>query len=334
MRAAALHLRVFPGHSYRAPIASAIMRSMGRYTPGGMRGLPPLYFSGFGAAYDPTTDTRYIPKPDEIDVANKKSTPGRWYRPANDETPYGVATRAYGASNVKAGLFRINDSTWNQHITKGTAGWESYKIKGLQFNPQYSSEMPHAPSGSGKVQPTVWIPPLTGEEPEDLGKKGPVKVPPVIIKKPPGEDTKIPPTTPPTTPTPGSPVPGPPGPQGVPGPPGPIGPPGPSGKTVLGPPGPPGPPGTTGPQGIPGPPGPPGNASDAAISNAVNAYLLAHPPKGVPGPPGPTGPPGPPGAAGTMGPPGPAGTTIATGGGGIDDKMWMIPLGLFFSTMS
>lgn len=326
MRPIAKALRVFPGHNYRAPIATAIMRSMARYTPGGARNLPSIYFSGFGA-YDPASDTRYIPTASEIDVGNKKSTPGRWYRPTNDETPYGVAKRAYGAANVKAGLMRINNATWNAHITKGTAGWEAYKVKGLQFNPQYSAEMPHAPAGSGKVQPTVWIPPLTGEEPEDLGKTGPVKVPPVIITKPKGEDTT--PTPGPTTPGPTSPTQGPPGPQGIPGPPGPIGPPGPAGKSVMGPPGPSGPPGSTGPQGVPGPPGPPGNASGPAIENAVNAYLLAHPPKGIPGPPGPQGP------QGIPGPPGAAGTTIMSGsGGGDNDKMWMIPLGLFFSTLS
>jgi hypothetical protein len=326
MRPQAHALRVFPGHNYRQPIANAIMRSMARYTPGGRAGLPPLYFSGFGA-YDAASDPRYIPSPSEIDVANKKAQQGRWYRPANDQTPYGVAKWAYGAANVKKGLMLINNATWNSHITKGASGWESYKVKGLQFNPQYSAEMPHAPSGSGHVQPTVWIPPLTGEEPEQLGKKKPVVVPPVVISKPKGEDTIPTPTPGPVTPTPGPTgpyippiaptVPGQ-GPQGIPGPPGPQG--------VPGPPGPMGPSG----QGIPGPPGPigpPGNASEAAIAQAVNAYLLAHPPKGIPGPPGPQGIPGPPGAQGVPG------YVQSGGGGGADDKMWMLPLGLIFSTL-
>jgi hypothetical protein len=237
---------------------------MARYTPGGRSGLPPLYFSGFGA-YDPTSDPRYIPTPSEIDVANKKATQGRWYRPSNDQTPFGVAKWAYGAANVKKGLMLINDSTWNQHITKGSSGWESYKVKGLQFNPKYSSAMPHAPSGSGNVQPTVWIPPLTGEEPEQLGKKKPVIVPPVVISKPKGEDS----------PGPTIPIPGPTGPY-IP----------PTGPTVPG----------QGPQGIPGPPGP----------------------QGIPGVPGAQGLPG---------------MNVSSGGGGADDKMWMLPLGLIFSTL-
>lgn len=326
MRPVAQALRVFPGHNYRAPISSAIMRSMARYTPGGRAGLPPLYFSGFGA-YDSATDPRYIPKPNEIDVVNKKATPGRWYRPANDQTPYGVAKWAYGAANVKKGLMLINNASWNQHITKGKAGWTAYKVAGLQFNPQYSAEQPHAPAGSGKVQPTVWIPPMTGEEPEDLGKKKTPVVPPGIITTPktptvtpktpttptPIVTTPTPIVTAPPTPTPIVTEPGM-GPQGIPGPPGP-----------QGIPGPPGPGGSLGPQGIPGPPGPPGNASDSAIAYAVNQYLLAHPPQGIPGPPGPQGIPG---------PPGPAGMNVSSGSsGGADDKLWMLPLTLFFSTL-
>lgn len=222
-------------------------------------------FLGFGA-YDPASDPRYIPTAAEIDVANKKSTPGRWYRPTNEETPYGVAKRAYGAANIKAGLFAMNNSTWNNHITKGTSGWESYKIKGLQFNPQYSASSVHAPSGSGKVQPTVWIPPITGEEPEDLGKKPtPTPIP-------------IPDLDPVPTPTPG------PTPTPIPG---------------QGPKGDKGDKGDKGEPGSMGPAGPP--PSNAAVAALIADYMGAHPPQ-----PGPKGDKGDPGPTGAMGPPGSA----------------------------
>jgi hypothetical protein len=219
-------------------------------------------FAGFGA-YDPASDPRYIPTVSEIDVANKKSTPGRWYRPTNDETPFGVAKRAYGSASLKTGLMLMNNSTWNSHITKGTSGWESYKIKGLQFNPQYSASLVHAPSGSGKVQPTVWIPPITGEEPEDLGKKPtPTPIP-------------IPDLDPVPTPTPG------PTPTPIPGQ---------------------GPKGDKGDKGDPGSVGPAGPMpSNAAVAALISDYMGAHPPqpgpKGDKGDPGPTGAMGPPGSA-------------------------------------
>jgi hypothetical protein len=282
-------------------------------------------YSGFGA-YDPATDTRYIPNASQIDVQNKKSTPGRWYRPTNDETPFGVAKRAYGSAQLKVGLMLMNNSTWNSHIKKGKAGWESYKTSGLQFNPQYSATLVHAPSGSGKVQPTVWIPPLTGEEPEQIYKTTPTPGPTPI---PPDLDP-VPNPTPDPTPTPGPGIPGPQGPQGKQGIPGPMGPAGKDGAAandasimaaitkylLVNPP----PAGPMGPMGPPGVPGPPGNASDESIKQAVMAYLAKNPPQG--GTPGPVGPMGPPGV------PGPPGQTVyaKTIESGSGSKMWTIPL--------
>ncbi len=311
---------------------SRLLRRMAQFTPGPR-------FGGFGSA--PNLDDRYVPKPSEI-RNNKDSTPGMFYRPFPDETPYGVAKRAYGADNVKSGLMLMNAATWNNHIEKGTAGWESYKIKGLQFYPKYSIENPHAPAGSGKQYPTVWVPPLTGEEPEKI-YTSPTPEPM------PGEPGKTGPSGPVGPMGPAGPM-GPSGPPGSMGPMGPIGPSGPPGnasnaaieaavKAYLAahpPEGIPGPSGPSGPQGIPGsqgpmgpigppgpvgPIGPPGNASNAAIEAAVKAYLAAHPPEGIPGPSGPMGPAGPPGP---MGPAGPAGS--GGGGGGTDKGLWTIPL--------
>lgn len=299
--------------------------------------LPSENYDGFGSATN--LDDRYVPKPSEI-RNNKDSTPGMFYRPLPDETPYGVAKRAYGADDVKAGLLLMNAATWNNHITKGSAGWESYKIKGLQFNPQYSSANPHAPSGSGHEYPTVWVPPLTGEEPEQIYKTPD----PIVV---PGQPGKTGPAGPVGPMGPAGPM-GPIGPLGPSGPIGPMGPPGPPGsasnaaieaavKAYLAanpPKGTPGPMGPAGPSGLPGsqgpigpvgpsgpmgpmgPMGPPGNASDLAIANAVKAYLAANPPAGIPGPMGPPGP------AGPAGPSGPAGS----GGGGQDKGLWTIPL--------
>jgi len=252
-------------------------------------------FGGFGDA------DRIIPTPAQI-RNNRDSIPGTWYRILPDETWYGVAKRAYGAENVKKGLFLINDSTWNSHIDKQTKGWESYKVKGLQATPDYSTANPRAPKGSGHDYPTAWIPPLTGEEPELIYP------PPAGIPGPPG--------------SPGSPgVPGKTGPQGPPGMPGPLGPPGKPGPT--GPKGDTGPMGTKGATGPMGPAGPPGTATDAAIKAAVIAYLAKNPPQGTPGPMGPAGPPGIPGP---MGPAGPPGTSVSSGGAGADNKLWLLPL--------
>src|SRR4030042_878826 len=171
-------------------------------------GRMPFYTAGprYGGFGSPTNvDDRVVPTAAQIRT-EKDSCPGMCERPQESETPYGVAKRAYGAENVKSGLLLMNSATWNNHITKAATGWESYKIKGLQFNPKYSSQNPHAPSGAGHEYPTVWIPPLTGEEPEQIYENP-------VIPGMPGEQGKT----------------GPMGPIGPMGPMGPIGPKGPSG---------------------------------------------------------------------------------------------------------
>lgn len=320
---------------------SRLLRRMAQFTPGDRFGG----YAGFGSALN--LDDRYIPKPSEI-RNNKDSTPGMFYRPYPDETPFGVAKRAYGADNTKTGLLLMNSATWNNHIQKGKDGWTSYKIEGLQFFPKYSIANPHAKWGSGKDYPTVWVPPLTGEEPEQI--YGPPDLnPPIPIPGEPGKTGPAGPIGPigPSGPT------GPPGPIGPIGPYGPVGPAGPPGNAsaaaieaavkaylAANPPASlPGPIGPSGPQGIPGkqgqlgpigpsgpmgpigPIGPPGNASAAAIEAAVKAYLAANPPQGIPGAMGPPGPPGPPGP---MGPKGTSsGGLIASGN---DKSLWTIPL--------
>ena len=264
-------------------------------------------YAGLGGTY---RDGIYIPDPDEI-----LSTPqqGRFYRMVAGKTYYGVSKAAYGGENVKTGLMLMNNSPWNDHIHKKTKGWESYGVKGLQSTPDYDPDDPQAKVMSGNAYPVVWIPPLSGDEPEILNP--PVTTPEPIVT--------VPTPTPTPTPTPivGTPIPGPQGPAGP-----------------------------MGPQGPMGPAGPPGEATDEAIMAAIKAYLAKNPPPAGPmGPQGPTGPAGPPGEAtdeaimaavknylaenpppaGPMGPQGPPGTS-ATGG---DSGFWAIPLLALFAQL-
>jgi hypothetical protein len=318
MRQGPQALRVFPGFTYRPNIRAQVMGRMRQYTPGGK--LPRRYFLGFGAT---DAEGRYLPKPSEI-VAYPK--PGSFYKFGTykeDETYYGIVKRAYGADNIKKNLLMVNASTWNDHIDRKTKGWESYKVKGLQSTPDYdSTNNPRAKVLSGHEYPIVWLPPVTGEEPEDAGYSDPITVP-----------TPIP------TPTPGEPIPGPPGPQGpqgIPGPPGPAG-----AKGAIGPQGIPGPPGPEGAQGIPGPPGPQGPPGAGAGSPVPGppGPTGAMGPQGIPGPPGPAGAqgiPGLPGAIGPIGPegpPGPPGPAGAAGAGGGGKGLWAIPLAAIFATL-
>ena len=219
----------------------------------------------------------YIPDPPEIIDTPQ---PGAFYRPKSGETPWGVSKRAYGQANVKKGLFLMNDASWNSHVNKKKKGWEAYGVKGLQFTPDYDPSDPKAPVLSGHSQPVIWIPTLSGDEPE-------------VLYPEPEPVLTIPSPAPSPSPSPSpSPIVGPPGPQG-----------------------PQGPPGTQGPKGPPGPQGPPGQATEEAILDAVKSYLSQNPPPAGPpgesivGPPGPAGPPGPIGPPGEsiVGPPGPAG---------------------------
>ena len=291
-------IRVFP-LKYQS---SAMVRGISRY------------MSDMSVGFGATTDTRYSPSPTEI-LADPE--PGHFYRIKKGENWWGVSKTAYGKESVKTGLYAINSSTWNDHIDRQTTGWEAYKIQGLQATPDYSETEPHAPKFSGHSYPVAWIPPLTGEEPEQMG----FYKPPVTVITPSPSPSPSPSKTIIGPPGPPGPI-GPPGPPGVPGtttmgPPGPIGPPGPPGvpgTATMGPPGPPGPPGPMGP---PGPPGTPGTGSGKAIMGPM-------------GPPGPPGPPGAPGMAtmGPMGPPGPPGPPGSPGteSAGMDKGLWSIPL--------
>jgi hypothetical protein len=92
---------------------------------------------------------------------------GYYYQTKKGDTPWAVANEAYkkqGLTDVKTGLFLMNDNAANDHIKKGSSGWESYKIKGLQFDPKYAVS-PTAEYGTGKSYPIVWIPPLDGTGP-------------------------------------------------------------------------------------------------------------------------------------------------------------------------
>jgi hypothetical protein len=241
---------VFPGFDYRCPVRNRLMAKMRQYHPGA---FPPRFFMGLGAEGD-----RYIPTPDQIlDVP----TPGAWYRIKKGETWWGVSKTAYGKANVKKGLLTMNKASWNDHIDRKNKNWEAYKVKGLQATPDYSATDPHAPVGSGTAYPVAWIPPITGEEPEEMGYT-PVTTPPPVTK-PPSSSTYIP------------------GPKGDPGPPGPPGDPGPPPSSSAiqsavnqyfqtNPP----------PGGVPGPPGQPGPPpSSGEIKSAVDQWLSSNPPK-------------------------------------------------------
>ena len=300
----AKNIRAFPGFDYRRPYKAQIMASINRFTPRNQ--LPREYFLGFGAT---DAEGRYLPTLAEISPVAK---PGTFYKVGTyspTETYYGIAKRAYGAADIKKNLLMMNASTWNDHISRKTTGWESYGVKGLQSTPDYdSTNNPRAKVMSGTELPIVWIPPLTGEEPEDVGYADPPTPIPIPIP----------------TPTPDG-IPGPPGPpgpsgamgpQGIPGPPGSSGSMGPQG--IPGPPGPSGEMGPMGPQGIPGPPGPSGAGAGASVPGPPG-------PAGLPGEPGPQGIPGP------MGPPGPAG--VSGGGGGDNKQLWILPLAAILATL-
>jgi len=294
-------LRVFPGFDYRCPVRNRMLAKMRQYHPGA---FPPRFFMGLGA----DADVRYIPTPDQI---MEVPTPGAWYRIKKGETWWGVSKKAYGQANVKKGLLTMNKSTWNDHIDRKTKGWEPYKVAGLQATPDYDAANPHAPVMSGTAYPVAWIPPLTGEEPEEVGF-----VPEVVTTPTPVT------TTPPPSSTYIKGQKGDKGDKGDPGAP-------PSSSAIqsavnqyfqTNPP----------PGGVPGPPGDPGPPpSSSAIQSAVNQYFQTNPPPG--GVPGPPGDPGPPPSSSAIqsavdqwmsaNPP-----KVVGGGGGDDKQLWTIPL--------
>ena len=150
-----------------------------------------MHARGFAGAIDATSG-RYVPDSSEILISSPR--PGAFYIPRSGIYPIKVAEVAYGAANKKAGLLAMNASTWNDHVRRGTKGWEAYKVSGLQFDPKYGSH-PCSTYNTGKLYPVIWIPPLTGEEPEVWFSK-PSPVPPVGPVVPP----YVPPTPPPYVP--------------------------------------------------------------------------------------------------------------------------------------
>jgi hypothetical protein len=293
----------------------------------------PVTLSGFAGAY---AGKYYIPSPEQI-LSSPRA--GSWYRLKKGDTYWAISAAAYGRPQVKAGLYLMDDSEWNGHIRQGKKNWEVYKREGLQATPNYSATNPRAPYGSGNAYPTVWIPPSTGEEPEE-------------IFPPPPEGT-----TGATGPRGPSGPAGPAGSQGARGPIGPggeIGPIGPMGPIgPIGPPGRagvPGPIGPVGPRGAVGPAGGTAEANEEMIQIAVNKWMLKNKGSliGPAGPGGAIGPRGVPGAIGPRGMPGGQGVPgrgpteaeieaaveqymidnpiQAGGGGGPSNGMWALPL--------
>ena len=127
------------------------------------------YMSMMGFGHLGQADDRYIPTKEQIVSI---PSPGLWYRLKKGDTYWAVSKKAYGKANVKKGLYLMDDSSWNGHIDQGPKGWEVYKRDGLQATPHYSAANPHAPKGSGSDYPTVWVPPMSAAEPEDIYKPG------------------------------------------------------------------------------------------------------------------------------------------------------------------
>jgi hypothetical protein len=104
-----------------------------------------------------------------------KPVAGYYFLPKKGDVPYRIAKAAYqdaGLTDVRTGLFLMNDNPANDHIKKSKSGWESYNIKGLQLNPDYDSTDAQAAHGSGTGYPLVWIPPLNGATPDQVAGGG------------------------------------------------------------------------------------------------------------------------------------------------------------------
>jgi len=126
-----------------------------------VRWLLPSIVSALGAAdYRPTA----------ADIA-AKPTPGKFYQVKGGDSVWAIAKVAYGGP--RPGIFWINDSLWNSHIRKGAAGWQAYKVKGLQLTKHYNPAAAPSAYGSGNQYPLLWIPAAAGDEPEPAAVPGP-----------------------------------------------------------------------------------------------------------------------------------------------------------------
>jgi hypothetical protein len=132
--------------------------------------------------------------------------PGRFFQPLEYKNPITFALRAYGDANKKKGLLIINASSWNNHIYKSTKGWEPYKTKGFILSKQYAGvNDPRAGYKTGNQYPVLWIPPLTGEEPENMLWTQPVPSQPGQPSQPGIPSAPSQPSQPPVTSQPGIP---------------------------------------------------------------------------------------------------------------------------------
>jgi len=305
---------VFPTLDYPVAEGRAVIRNMRRLRPAWRRRAlrrPGYVFAGGILGF-------MDPQPGYV---SQTPAQGKWYRLKRGDNYWTISRDAYGRENVRKGLMLMNDSPWNGYIDKKRTGWEAYGVDGLQATPDYSLTQARAPKGSGNAYPIVWIPPVSGGDPDD------------VIDIPDDGDTGT--VGPPGPPGPAGPM-GPRGPAGAQGPKGEMGP-----QGARGPIGPQGPPGSgEGGDPIPGPMGPMGPMGPAGPMGPMGPVGPVGPPgeggQSIPGPAGPVGPPGAPGPPGPMGPQGPIGPIgpmgpSGEGGEGGDSKMWILPLlGLLF----
>lgn len=102
-------------------------------------------------------------------------TAGAWYQVQKGDTPWSISKKAYadtGLTDVKSGLYLLNDNPSNANIRKATTGWESYKIKGLQLTANYAPGVMYASYKSGNAYPMLWIPPIDGRTADQMGGGG------------------------------------------------------------------------------------------------------------------------------------------------------------------
>lgn len=99
-------------------------------------------------------------------------TAGAWYQVQKGDTPWSISKKAYadtGLATVKSGLYLLNDNPSNANIRKAAAGWEAYKIKGLQLTANYAPGVMYASYQSGGSYPMLWIPPIDGRTADQMG---------------------------------------------------------------------------------------------------------------------------------------------------------------------
>lgn len=102
-------------------------------------------------------------------------TAGAWYQTKKGDTPWAISKAAYvnsGLTDVKSGLYLLNDNPSNANIRKAATGWEAYKINGLQLTPHYAPGVMYASYKSGSAYPLLWVPPIDGRTADQMGGSG------------------------------------------------------------------------------------------------------------------------------------------------------------------